>query len=73
MEKRDVWVQLKSCDDKLETVHRHRLLCKDNADGAWGWFYALRKVMHRVLQIKVYRLFESFLVRITGRAAMAMS
>lgn len=54
-------------------MHRYRLFHKDNEDEGWGGFCALCKGMHRVLWIKVYRLFESFLVRMTVRAAMAMS
>lgn len=52
-------------------MHRHELFRKDNEDEGWGWSCALWREMHRTLWTKVYRLFESFLVRITVRTAMA--
>lgn len=54
-------------------MHRSRLFHKGSEDEGWGWFCALCNGVHRVLWIQVYRLFESFLVRITVRAAMATS
>lgn len=45
------------------------LFHKDKEGEGWSWLCALCKGVHRVLWTKVYRLFESFLVRM--RAAMA--